>query len=136
MELQVLVVDDDNIFNLMANVLLRDLGISPQPHCFTDAGAALEYINQHSNPDATYLIFLDINMPTMSGWEMLTRLAALPNHQKVHVVMVTSSIDSTDKKKAANFQQVIDYMIKPLNREKLAALKSHNKLESFFRANA
>lgn len=132
MELQVLVVDDDNIFNLMANVLLRELGIASHPHCFTDAQDALAYIDQHNDAETTYLIFLDINMPTMSGWEMLARLEALPNHRNIHVVIVTSSIDSTDQKTATRFGQIIDYMIKPLNRKKLAALKQHKKIKSFF----
>ena len=132
MGLQVLVVDDDKIFNLMANVLLRELGIASHPHCFTDARDALAYIDQHKVSETTYLIFLDINMPTMSGWEMLTRLEALPNYRDIHVVIVTSSIDSTDKKTANRFGQIIDYMIKPLNRGKLAALKHHQKIESFF----
>lgn len=127
-----LVVDDDAIFNLMADVLLRDLGIASRPHCFTDAQEALTYINQHNHATMTYLLFLDINMSIMSGWEMLDNLQVLPNHHNIHVVMVTSSIDSADKKRASNYEQVIDYMIKPLKREKLAALKCHKKIASFF----
>ncbi|HWK99117.1 MAG TPA: response regulator [Parapedobacter sp.] len=132
MELRVLIIDDDDIFNLMADIILRDLGITAQPRCFTDAHEALAYINQHNRTSTTYLLFLDINMPIMSGWEVLDCLQALPNQHNIHVVIVTSSIDSADKKRASDFEQVIDYMIKPLKREKLAALKRHRKIASFF----
>jgi|SRR5690606_10667033 len=132
MELRVLIIDDDVIFNLMADVMLRDTGITARPRCFTDAHEALAYINQHNHADTTYLLFLDINMPTMSGWEVLEHLRALTNRANIHVVIVTSSIDSADKKRASDFEQVIDYMIKPLKREKLATLKHHKKIASFF----
>jgi len=128
MDLRVLVIDDDTISNLMADVLLRDLGISTQPHCFTNAQEALMYINQYNQPAITYLIFLDINMAIMTGWEMLERLQALPNHQNIHVVIVTSSIDSADKKRASGFKQVIDYKIKPQKRESLAGLTQHENI--------
>ena len=132
MELRVLIIDDDVIFNLMADVMLRDTGITARPRCFTDAHEALAYINQHNPAGTTYLLFLDINMPTMSGWEVLDRLQKLPFRHRIHVVMVTSSIDRADKERAAGFEQVIDYMIKPLKREKLATLKQHKKLAPFF----
>ncbi len=132
MELHVLVIDDDAIFNLMANVMLRDLGIAAHPQCFTNGQEALAYINQHDSADVTYLLFLDINMPTMTGWEVLDRLQALPNRHRVHVIIVTSSINHADQKAARASELVIDYMIKPLKRHALATLKSHKKIAPFF----
>lgn len=132
MELHVLVIDDDEIFNLMADVVLRNLGIATHPQCFTSGEEALTYINRHTEMAYTYLLFLDINMPTMSGWDVLEALQTLSNRHLIHVVVVTSSIDRVDEKKASEFAQVIDYMIKPLKREKLAALKQHEKIASFF----
>ena len=132
MKLRVLVIDDDEIFNLMADVILRNLGFTAHPKCFSNGQEALGYISQHHEADITYLIFLDINMPTMSGWEVLDQLQTLPNHHHIHVVIVTSSIDHADQKKASDFDHVIDYMIKPLQREKLSTLKQHKKIAPFF----
>ncbi|WP_262245885.1 response regulator [Parapedobacter soli] len=131
MELDVLVIDDDEIFNLMANIMLRDLGITTQPKCFTSGQEALAFIRQ-SKKGISYLLFLDINMPTMSGWEVLDHLGAMPNHLDIHVVIVTSSIDRADKEKALDFKQVINFMTKPINREELSALKEHEKIAVFF----
>lgn len=130
MELCVLVIDDDEIFNLMADFILRDVGITTHPRCFTNGREALAYLDRQNEAHTTYLLFLDINMPTMNGWEILDHLKALPNH--VHVVIVTSSIDRADKDKALAFEQVIGYMIKPLKRELLSALKNHKKIARFF----
>ncbi|MEC3878544.1 response regulator [Parapedobacter sp. 10938] len=132
MELHVLVIDDDEIFNLMADVILRDLGIATHPRCFTNGQDAIAHINRHNGPDDCYLLFLDINMPAMSGWEVLDQLDKLPNHHHIHVVIVTSSIDRADQKTASGFELVIDYMIKPLKREQLDMLKQHKKIAPFF----
>ncbi|HWK58536.1 MAG TPA: response regulator [Parapedobacter sp.] len=135
MELRVLVIDDDTIFNLMADVILRDLGITTQPQCFTSGQEALAYISQHDHADITYLLFLDINMPIMTGWEVLDCLQSMPHHHRIHVVIVTSSINRADQKAARASKFVIDYMIKPLKRDILATLKSHKKIAPFFLAN-
>lgn len=132
MKLRVLVIDDDEIFNLMADVVLRNLGLATDPKCFTSGQDALTYINMYSDATVSYLLFLDINMPTMSGWEVLDTIQSLPYADRIHVVIVTSSIDRADKRKASNFEQVIDYMVKPLKREKLATLKQHEKIAPFF----
>lgn len=132
MELCVLVIDDDEIFNLMADFILCDVGITTHPQCFTNGQEALAYLNRYDGTDTTYLLFLDINMPLMSGWEVLDHLKVLPNHRHVHVVIVTSSIDRADKEKAMAFEQVIDYMVKPLKRELLSTLKNHKRIASFF----
>lgn len=129
---RVLVIDDDEIFNLMANFILRDVGITVNPQCFTNGPEALAYLDRHRTTHTDYLVFLDINMPMMSGWEILDHLEALPNRHHIHVIIVTSSIDRADREKAATFRQVVDYMVKPLNRELLATLKNHEKTAPFF----
>ena len=132
MKRHILVIDDDKIFNLMAGVMLREMGTVAKPRCFTDARNAMEYLRQHGGADTEFLVFLDINMPTMSGWEMLDRMETLPNYRSIHVVIVTSSVDRADRKRALGFDLVIDYMIKPLKREVLSGLKQHEKSAAFF----
>ena len=132
MQLRVLVIDDDEIFNLMTKVILRDLGISATPLCFTSGQEALADIDQHHGMNIAYLLFLDINMPTMSGWQVLDSLQLLPNYQNIYVVIVTSSIDRSDKERALNYPSVIEFMTKPLKRDSLTLLKGHKKIAAFF----
>ena len=132
MQLRVLVIDDDEMFNLMTKVILRDLGVSSAPQCFISGQEALADIDQHQGSDVAYLLFLDINMPTMSGWDVLDYLQASSYHQHIHVVIVTSSIDHADRERAFRYPRVIDFMTKPLKRESLASLKAHKKIAAFF----
>jgi len=132
MELRVMVIDDDNIFNLMATVLLRESGITNNPISCTSGQEALTLLRQHTAPDKAFLLFLDINMPLMSGWEVLVLLEELPYYSHIYIVMVTSSIDRADQTKAMAYERVIDYMVKPIKREMLQALKTSSALASFF----
>ena len=132
MELRVMVIDDDKIFNLMATVLLRDTGITINPISCTSGQEALTLLRCRTVEDTAFLLFLDINMPGMSGWEVLALIEELAHLTPIYVVMVTSSIDEADKAKAMAHERVIDYMVKPIKREKLMALKSSFALTDFF----
>ena len=61
-----------------------------------------------------FLIVLDINMPVMNGWEFLDKLNTIAIKPLVKVIIVTSSIDSSDKDKAKEYDQVFEFMEKPL----------------------
>lgn len=132
MELRVMVVDDDKMFNLIAKVLLRDTGIACNPTICTNGEEALETIGQEIALDKFFLVFLDINMPVKNGWQVLDALQAFPYPENIHVVIVTSSINKADMETAKTYPQLIDYLIKPIKRESLLALKSSNYLTTFF----
>ena len=127
-----MVIDDDKIFNLMAEVLLHDAGITTNPITCTSGQEALELLKQQLAKNRTFLLFLDINMPLMTGWEVLDALDEFSHQSDIHVVMVTSSFDKSDKKKALTYEQLIGYMIKPIKREHLLALKKSEALAPFF----
>ncbi|MFC3198807.1 response regulator [Parapedobacter deserti] len=132
MELSVMIIDDDNMFNIMAKVLLRNTGISADPIICTDGREALMALRQRLSPDRAFLLFLDINMPLLSGWDVLDALQKFPGGSSIFVIIVTSSIDKADRIQALRYPQVIDYLIKPLQRERLFALRSLPQLAAFF----
>ena len=82
--------------------------------------------------DCSYLIFLDINMPVMSGWELLEHLQAHPNPEKFFVIMVTSSVDSKDHERARSYPQVLGYFEKPLEDRSFKKLRQLPALSPFF----
>lgn len=127
-----MVVDDDKIFNLMATILLRNTGITDNPISCTNGQEALALLRQSTSQETEFLLFLDINMPAMSGWEVLALLETFDKQNRIYVVMVTSSIDKADRARAMAHERVIGYMIKPIARKKLVALKSTSKLARFF----
>jgi len=70
------------------------------------------------------LIFLDVNMPAMDGWEFLERYQRLRPDQKVPVVMImlTTSLNPDDEAKAKAIPEVSGFENKPLRIDRLREL--------------
>jgi CheY-like chemotaxis protein len=115
----VFVVDDDDIYQFTIKVTLRSIPAVQSTSTFADGAEALEYIVVHQNEEDKLpdIIFLDINMPVMDGFQFMEEFVELlPSLQKsIKVYMVSSSMDPKDIKKAKRFEEISDYLIKPLN---------------------
>ncbi|MFC4209687.1 response regulator [Pedobacter lithocola] len=132
MKHKILIVDDDDIALFLHSTLLIDCGAVCEPQTFNSASAAISYLENPVSADNHYLIFLDINMPIMNGWGFLEKLNGHPLQNNIQVVMVTSSTENSEKKKALNIQLVKDFLIKPLKEKDLSDLQSIQNFESFF----
>lgn len=112
-------IDDDDVINMINTKIIKIGKLAEKVTAFTDAKEALAYLKDLwvTNPaDFPDIIFLDINMPDMDGWDFLAHFKNFPEGAlaKCKVVMLTSSIDIFDIKKARLYTQVVDYIIKPL----------------------
>lgn len=132
MDICVMIVDDDQIFNLMTRLQLVNAGISTRPYTFTNGREALSFITEHGRSHTPILLFLDINMPEISGWQVLDQLEEMTIPRKVYVVIATSSIDSADRRRAASYERVVGYFIKPLKYEQVLSLKRIAPLSELF----
>ncbi len=121
--MKVLIVDDDMIFTMMHCLLIKNSGISTDPHTFSDGKSALDFIINDTDPDTEYLILLDINMPGMNGWQFLEKTTNQHFSPRLSVAMVTSSIAPEDINKAREFPQVVDYITKPFSTKSCERLK-------------
>jgi len=130
--LRTIIIDDDDIVTFLQKKIVSKCGLDSDPLVFKDAHNALLYLEQEANEDQDYLIMLDINMPTMSGWEFLDHIKKLPSDERLHVVMATSSIDRKDKREAANDPHVVDFIEKPLSARHCEKLKGISKLAPYF----
>lgn len=116
----VMIIDDDPGILFLHKIIIKGEGLHPDPITFFDPEEALGQILENDIPDQNILIFLDINMPRMSGWELVNHLEKQLHHAKVRVVMVTSSLDRSDKEKASESHIVVDFWEKPLNESQIA----------------
>ena len=80
--------------------------------------AALEYLNSRKEPHSD-LIFLDINMPGMNGWEFLEEYSKLATElqSQAIIIMLTTSDNADDLEKAKTWSVISDYITKPLTKE-------------------
>lgn len=60
------------------------------------------------------IIFLDLNMPIMDGWQFLDEFTKIPLEQEVTIYIVTSSIDPADRKRAGKYEKVSNFIVKPI----------------------
>ena len=93
-------------------------GIGDQIEEFLSAQEALEKIKS-VDPSETLLIFLDINMPVLNGWEFLDAYRSNFPERKDTIVILSSSIDFQDRQKAMEYPIVSGFLEKPLSLEKI-----------------
>lgn len=127
MNLHVIVIDDDAVVLFLHKLLIKKSKLPSHIRDFKNAEQALDYLNSRDS-STPLLIFLDINMPRCNGWEFLEHIENTPDANRIFVVMVTSSINLSDRKKAEKYSRVIDYIEKPLSEQ--ACDEIHVKLLS------
>lgn len=117
----VLFIDDDETDHFFFKRLVQKTELIKDVICFHYADEALEFLQSQDRPKIN-VIFLDINMPRMNGFDFLEEATnSLPTsfNESVNVVMLTSSIAPKDKARAAEFDIIKAYVNKPLDGDRL-----------------
>lgn len=118
----ILFIDDDEPTNFLNKMLVEEMSCAHHVQIVHSGQEALDYLTSsgpisngstHPRPD---LIFLDINMPGMDGWEFLEHYKKLPSNQKANIVMVmlTTSLNPDDEKSARQNVEISGFENKPL----------------------
>ena len=119
----ILLIDDDPDDNMFHQIVLEEMGIVNKIDIVVNGLEAIAYLKKENQtpPD---LIFLDINMPKMNGWEFLEQYKHLDVKQRARVIIVilTTSANPEDIKKARHIQEVTGFETKPLSKEMLTEL--------------
>jgi response regulator of citrate/malate metabolism len=112
-------IDDDEIQNLINTRVISIVADHVKVKAFTSAENALSDLKENAG-DMPEMIFLDINMPKMNGWDFLEAYQTLEN--KVKVYMLSSSINNKDIQKSETYEVVNGFICKPLVVEKLSEI--------------
>jgi CheY-like chemotaxis protein len=127
---KILCVDDDPITLMLCRKVIEKAGFASTTDSATNGEDALRYFDGlMATPDTQKpsLIFLDLNMPVMGGWEFLDHFSAEPYKAvfpEVKVIVLSSTIDPHDIEKASTYPMVLQFMSKPITIEMLEDLKS------------
>lgn len=112
----IFLADDDSDDTEMFNEVLLSLESDIIFHCAVNGREALNKLNELKV--LPHLIFLDINMPVMNGWQCLKMLKAHDRYKQIPVVMISTSTHPQDATFAANLGAT-SYFTKPNNFKEL-----------------
>ena len=122
-ETDFIIIDDDFINNIICQKIIQSELSQAKIVIFTNPQKGLAYIDaNYDNPVSNNVIlFLDIKMPALNGWDILEQLADSREEVKKHlrIFLLSSSVTPEDKQKAAHDPIVAGYIEKPLTQDKL-----------------
>ena len=126
----VMLIDDNEIDNLINQKMIEAADITENIYTHTGAKSAIEFLKnlekleEVGNDILPEVIFLDIDMPLMDGFQFLDEFDKLGSNtkEKCKIVMLTSSINPQDVNKSKKYDYVKKYINKPLSQQNLEKL--------------
>lgn len=123
----VFLIDDSETFNFMHKRIMEKADFAQKVKTFDNAASALNILKElplshpENFPD---MIFLDISMPEMNGWEFLDSIVGLSDSvlKNCKIYILTSSIDKDDVAHSKKYEMISDFISKPLTVERLQAI--------------
>lgn len=127
----IFLIDDDPIFVYLTRRIIASINCPCQIHEFTDGELAISYLSQIGDqmgllPD---VIFLDLSMPVMDGWEFLREFTDLKPKLKKDIALfiVSSSISPQEVERSKGYRAVTDFLIKPVEKRKIVEIMDNVK---------
>lgn len=131
---QILCIDDDPITLMLSKKVIEKSSFSDEIITAQNGEEALLYFNTLKYNKAKIvkkpqLIFLDLNMPVMGGWEFLDYFTspAYNEFNSINVIVLSSTINPEDLLKAKKYPIIKDFLSKPITKAMLEYLK--NKMD-------
>jgi two-component system chemotaxis response regulator CheY len=115
---KVLLIDDDKVSNFLSSLIIKKtLKAEVIKECL-DGQEGIDYlktlVHENGMPD---ILFLDLNMPVLDGWQFLQEFGMLEKKIKMPIYILTSSNYEGDLIKSKEFDVVKGYIVKPLSKE-------------------
>jgi CheY-like chemotaxis protein len=122
----VLLVEDDPITVMVCDRIIKMTAFSDNVSSCVNGKIALEHLNslKDKGKGLPEIIFLDINMPIMNGWDFLEEFENIKTmfQELPRIYILSSTVDPEDYKKAKAFSLVESFISKPLSKESLETI--------------
>ncbi|WP_395043033.1 response regulator [Flavobacterium sp.] len=129
---KILCIDDDPITLMLCKKVISKTEFSKEIDTARNGEEALKYfdnlkieIEKNQNTLFPQLIFLDLNMPVMNGWEFLDEFSNngyIKSFANTKVIVLSSTIDPSDVDKSKLYPMVINFLSKPITKEMLQSI--------------
>lgn len=116
-------VEDDPIFTFLLEKAIKSANIEGTITPFPDGLKALKYLEAEYQKDTDYVIFLDLNMPIMNGWQFMEDFNAFAKPSNCMVFIVTSSRNQNDIDILMANPLVADFITKPITNDIISSIK-------------
>ena len=125
---RILLADDDEDDCDFFREALGETTIKADLSMVHDGVQLMNYLENNDLKNFPDVIFLDLNMPGMDGWDFLEEYQGLPTEflQKCKLYILSSSIDPSDKSKSLSYECVADFITKPLALQKVQMISDMN----------
>lgn len=128
---KIIIIDDDPINNFICREVIKMVTDKNEILDFTSPETGLKYIFENQKNFAEneeIILFLDLNMPTMTGWEVLEELKKIEENTRnsFNIYVLSSSVDEKDKDRAKEEPNVKELLVKPLNLNVIKAILNCN----------
>jgi len=117
------IIDDDKIYKFMLTRIINDNKLAERIITFPDGEKAIQYLTDNSanNENIPDIIFLDVNMPIIDGWQFIEQYAILKTEieKKIDIFMLSSSVNPIDIERATKISEISSYIVKPMKLEEV-----------------
>ena len=139
---RVFCIDDDQITLTLCDLVIKKAAFADEVLVAKNGKEGLAFFseyfanrkNNNSKDEAPLIIFLDLNMPVMNGWDFLEDylLKYSDRIPQTKVVILSSTVNPEDFSRANQYEIVIDFINKPLTIEGLEELKQNEYIGHYF----
>lgn len=128
---EILLAEDNSLILKLELRSLRKL-VSCPIKGFWQGGELIDHLKQNANFEHPKLIFLDINMPRVNGWDVLDFLEDFKYKNSIYVIMLSSSMYQPDQERALKYSTVIGYYDKFIDTQELLEILNQEVLTNTF----
>ncbi|RKR15018.1 response regulator receiver domain-containing protein [Maribacter vaceletii] len=124
----VCIIDDDSIYVYIVKRLMDECNFCNSIIEFENGKEGIEgIINLNATKNLPNIIFLDLSMPIMSGWEFLDSFAkaTISNKEDIKIIVMSSSINPNEIEMIKAYPMVTDYIVKPITPSDLEKIASY-----------
>jgi len=120
------IIDDDETTQFVVEITIDNTNLAKNIAIFSDGKEAIDFftLNVNNPENLPDIIFLDLNMPIMDGWQFLDHFAILKPQivKKITICITSSSTNQNDIIRAKKYSDVTEYIIKPITEEDVIRL--------------